>query len=216
MWEKTRQVIAVGFKVVGILFMLIVIAGISYAFVTNRQSAALERRTSPLKTWPAQEIHTRDGAMSVTVSTRCKQRSLDYRIALTSLSKAPDDLPLWLRLRESALVKAAAMDETASLDRVVDIPSQGLVRFPKSTSASKTIRLALLQTARAQIQKLTGYLKDPDKFTLYEFSATTAEFTSEMGNDRVVEGYEFESSASCDPERYVLATAVDLTWNEQP
>lgn len=203
------------FRLLIFITPLFIIAGISYWFVSSRRAAALESRSSAVKTWPPMTIATADGRTRVTLTTRCQQSRLDFRIQLLPLETVPDDLPLWIRASESGLLEeaSATVQRTArEAPRIVDVRGIGLTTFPASMPAEEVIRTALLHAARNQISDVTIAMKDRDGVRRYDLRADG--FTAIVGEDgRAVRAYKMESSIACDPERYLAVASVRPSWH---
>ena len=203
------------FRLLLFITPLFIIGGISYWLGSSRPDAALESRARALKTWPPMTIATADGRARVTLTTRCQQSRLDYRIQLLPLETMPDDLPQWIRASESGLLDeatATVQRPARASPRIVDVRGIGLTTFPASMPAEEVIRTALLHAARNQFNDVTIAMKDRDGVRRYDLEADG--FTAIVGEDgRAVRAYTMDSSIACDPERYLEVASVEPSWH---
>jgi hypothetical protein len=206
----------VAFRVLAAATMLVIVAGAVIWFVSFRRTTALEGQAGVLKTWTPKTLHIADGAMTVSLATRCKESQLDFRVQFLPVEKIPTEIPAWLRMSAPALLQAAESESQSGAGQFwqpIDVANVGFTVFPASIPANKVVRLALLQAARHGITTFGIALKDQDGFALYDLEVVT--FTRLVGDiGQVDEAYEYESRLFCNAEHYQRAASWDVSWKE--
>ncbi len=198
--------VTTAFKVVAVVFMVVVIATIGYVYNESRRKKAANAITSRLTNWSPHELGTKDGAMLISLATRCQDNALNYRVTLSPPTKLPERPPAWLTLTENY---------PATSVRVIDVPGEGLVFFQPPIDVPKLRGTALLHAARFDISKLSVVLQDSDSFNVYGWDVTSFTQLTDAAST-VAASYEAEGSEFCAPELYQKARSWTFSWNESP
>ncbi len=201
------RVLNTSLKVVGVLFMALVLGVAGYLLFEQRRSASLEARSAPLRTWPEDELPLRDGPLVAVVATRCKESSLDYRLTLSPVKVPPTQLPTWL---DSQLIPLG--NGSTALPRTLTVLRVGPVTFGASQSREDVIARGLMMAGRASVSKFSVHLRDVDEFDLYTWDVAT--MTQSMDSSNTIGGYEAIGSTFCAAERYLRGTSVTIEWFE--